>query len=84
MENKKLTIVHFYGSMNSRCSHASFGAPGSMGPIGKNATVESICKEVMRHMKNAAHKVMGWIKGLNVSVAGKVKLGFVEITAAPR
>lgn len=35
-------------------------------------------------MKNAAHKVMGWIKGLNVSVAGKVKLGFVEITAAPR
>ena len=67
-----------------RCSQTSFGAPGSMGPIGKNATVESICKEVMRHMKNAAHKVMGWFKGLNVSVAGKVKLGFVEITVAPR
>ena len=70
--------------MNSRCSHASFGAPGSMGPIGKNATVESICKEVMRHMKNAAHKVMGLVKRLNVSIAGKVKLGFVEITVAPR
>ena len=84
MENKKLTIVHFYGSMNSRCSQTSFGAPGSMGPIGKNATVESILKEAMRHMKNAANKVWNWTKGLKVSIAGKVKLGFIEITVAPR
>ena len=55
-----------------------------MGPIGKNATVESILKEAMRHMKNAANKVWNWTKGLKVSIAGKVKLGFIEITVAPR
>ncbi len=35
-------------------------------------------------MKNAAYKVMGLVKRLNVSIAGKVKLGFIEITVAPR
>lgn len=70
--------------MSMRCSQASFGAPGSKGPIGKNATVESICKEAMRHMKNAANKVRNWFLGLTISVAGKVKLGFIEITVAPR
>ena len=41
-----------------------------MGPIGKNATVESVFKEAMRHMKNAANKVWKWFKGLNVSIVG--------------
>ena len=35
-------------------------------------------------MKNAANKVWNWFKGLNVSIAGKVKLGFIEITVVPR
>lgn len=35
-------------------------------------------------MKNAANKVWNWTKGLKVSIAGKVKLGFIEITVAPR
>lgn len=35
-------------------------------------------------MKNAANKVWNWIKGLNVSIAGKINVGFIEIAVAPR
>ena len=66
-----------------RCSHASFGAPGSMGPIGKNTTVESIFKEAIRHMENAANNAKDFFKNLKISIVGKVKLGFIEITVVP-
>ena len=35
-------------------------------------------------MKNAANKVWNWSKGLNVSIAGKINVGFIEITVTPR
>ena len=35
-------------------------------------------------MKNAANKVWNRLKELNVSFTGKVKMGFIEITVAPR
>lgn len=34
-------------------------------------------------MKNAANKVWAKIKSINVTVTGKIRLGFVEITVAP-
>ena len=63
-----------------RCGHASFSVPD---PKGSKATVESIFKEAMRSMKNAANKVWALVKSFKVSFTGKVKLGFIEIAVAP-
>ena len=38
----------------------------------------------MRNLNNAAKKIWSWLKGLNVSMTGKLKLGFIEITVAPK
>jgi hypothetical protein len=66
--------------MEMRCGRASFSAPD---PKGSKATVESIIKEAMRSMKNAANKVWTLVKNINVSFTGKIKLGFIEIAVAP-
>lgn len=63
-----------------RCGHASFSAPD---PKGSKATVESIIKEAMRSMKNAANKVWTMVKNIKVSYTGKIELGFIEIAVAP-
>lgn len=63
-----------------RCGHASFSVPD---PKGSKATVESIIKEAMRSMKNAANKVWTMVKNIKVTFTGKIKLGFIEIAVAP-
>ena len=37
----------------------------------------------MCRMKNAANKVWTKVKNINVTITGKIKLGFIEIAVAP-
>lgn len=63
---------------------ASFSAPDPKGPSGKKVTVESIIKEAMRIMRNAANKVWTRVKDISFTFTGKIKLGLVEIAVTPK